>query len=677
MTGRSVSFRVDMGLLRELGERLISRDEVAVVELVKNAYDADATAVKVCINEDRIEVTDNGTGMDEKQIQEGWLTIGTALKKRESRTEKGRRVLGEKGLGRLAVLRLGRFITIHTRKRGKACYTIVMDWDTAKRKLAKNQYTPIEELSIRVSARDEGLFAKRSGTSVVIERLNAEWTEKSIDRLRVFLSRLVEPDVLGRDRFEIMLYWKGEAEKVEPPEVTKKPHYRLEVAVDDDGTYSGTLRWDIENSHGEEEIEEGKFTKLLGPDGETRSWKEVSAGGCGAFKFRLNVWDLDARELRGHKQALKEWAGISLLRDGFRVVQPDIDWLGLDLRRVQVPTLRLSTNQIIGSVIISSDQNPQLIDKTDREGIVENEAAVIMKSAVYALMNILERKRHKLRRRKGLSRGIIFKYLDTAPLRQLAKQLPPRQRRGIEEYASNIDRFKDMLEEWILGRDRMATMGLLAARLMHEVRGALAKITDSYPLVEKHLGELVSPLRERIERMVAGGRTLDSVFNELNPFLKFKGKRRQEIVLRGVVDALEFLFGPELKKNQIELRNRVARSLRFRANRTDMYVMLANFLDNAVYWLSNSDVDSRIVEVRGREASGQVVVQIADSGPGVPLDEAEHIFDAGYTTKPGGTGLGLSIVRDVVEFYGGRVEVAEDDDLGGARFKVTLPLKGG
>jgi len=167
------------------------------------------------------------------------------------------------------------------------------------------------------------------------------------------------------------------------------------------------------------------------------------------------------------------------------------------------------------------------------------------------------------------------------------------------------------------------------------------------------------------------------VFNELDPFLKFRGKRRQEIVLREVVDALEFLSGPELEKNQIELRNRVTRSLRFRANRTDMYVMLANFLDNAVYWLSNSDVDSRVVEVRGRETDGEVVVEIADSGPGVPLDEAEHIFDAGYTTKPGGTGLGLSIVRDVVEFYGGRIEVAEDDDLGGARFRVTLPLKGG
>ena len=128
MADRMRQFRVDLRLLRELGERLISRDEVAVVELVKNAYDADATSVDVVIREDGIEVNDNGDGMDEQEIEDGWLTIGTGTKIRRARTRRGRRVLGEKGLGRLALLRLGKKITITTQKRGEPCFRLVMDW---------------------------------------------------------------------------------------------------------------------------------------------------------------------------------------------------------------------------------------------------------------------------------------------------------------------------------------------------------------------------------------------------------------------------------------------------------------------------------------------------------------------------------------------------------------------
>ena len=80
-------FRVDLRLLSELGERLISRDEVAVVELVKNSYDADARIVEVRIDENRIEVIDDGEGMGEHEINAGWLTIGTVIKKQRKRAK--------------------------------------------------------------------------------------------------------------------------------------------------------------------------------------------------------------------------------------------------------------------------------------------------------------------------------------------------------------------------------------------------------------------------------------------------------------------------------------------------------------------------------------------------------------------------------------------------------------
>lgn len=676
MNNRTDNFRVDLRLLLELGERLISRDEVAVVELVKNAYDADAETVDVIVEEKKIEVKDNGEGMDRNEISEGWLTIGTAIKKQKTRTKQGRRVLGEKGLGRLAVLRLGKKIRIYTLKKGGVCYQIIMDWKAAKEKLKAYAYTPVKEMVIDIIEVEEIIFPDGHGTNIIIEDLNISWEKNRIERLKVFLSRLVEPRKEKGSKFDIQFVTDGGVVKLEPPGITKKPHYSLEVNVDKKGQFSGAIQWHIEKGEGKEEVE-GRIKPWKTRDDEKKEWKEISNGGCGAFRFRVNVWDLDTRELRGGKDTLRQWSGISLLRDSFRVVQPDVDWLGLDLRRVQNPTLRLSTNQVIGSVFISSDKNPSLIDKTDREGVLESESFDILKGTVNQLLDVLEKKRYKIRREKGLSHGVIFNYLDTRPLKYIASALPQERKMEIEEYATNLDKFRNMLEEWILGRDRMATMGMLSARLIHEARSALMKITDNYPLIEKYQDNFDSPLRERLTRMVTGGKMLAKIFKELDPFLRFRGKRRQNIVLREIIDSLEFLFGPELRKNDIKLENKIPEKIIFRANPTDVYVMLANFLDNGIYWLKERKAEVKTIEFRIYEEKDALIIEIADNGPGIDPENIDVIFDAGFTTKPEGTGLGLSIIQDIVEFYGGKIEVGEDKKLKGALFKVILPLKEG
>jgi len=671
------NFRVDLRLLLELGERLISRDEIAVVELVKNAYDADARNLKVIMEKNIIEIKDDGEGMERNELIEGWLTVGTALKRRETRTKHGRRVLGEKGLGRLAVLRLGKKITLYTKKKGKPCYQITMDWEEARKELDENIYKPIGDMTVDFEIIEKEIFPEGHGTSIIIKKLNNIWDENKIERLKIFLSRLVEPQKEKRDIFNILFFTDGKKIEIRPPEITRKPHYFMEIDVNEDGTFSGIFRWSMERSKGEDGIEKRTIRELKTPDGETLEWKNISNGGCGGFKFRLSVWDLDSRELRGYKNILKQWSGISLLRDGFRVVQPDVDWLGLDLRRVQNPTLRLSTNKIIGSVFISSDENPHLIDKTDREGIIENESLSIMKSAIYHFMNILELKRYSLRRRKALSRGVIFNYLDTSPLRYAAKKLPAKKKEEIEKYASQIDNFRNMLEEWILGRDRMATMGLLGARLIHEARSALMKITDNYPMIEKYMDNLDSKLFDRIKRMVSGGKMLASIFRELDPFLKFRGKRRQDIVLKKALESIEFLFQPDLDKSSIKVKNKIPKNMVFRANPTDIYVLIANFLDNGIYWLKNEKNKEKIIEFRAKEEKGFIKIEIADNGPGINVDNINDIYDAGFTTKPDGTGLGLSIVRDVVEYYGGNMDAGEDKNLKGALFQISLPFKEG
>jgi len=675
---KNMNFRVDLRLLLELGERLISRDEIAVVELVKNAYDADAESVEVKLNKDRIEVSDNGEGMDRKAIEDGWLTIGTVKKRLTPKTKKGRRVLGEKGLGRLAVLRLGKRVTLLTQRRGSKCYRLIMDWGKTRKELEKPKYRALGEMNIGLADVKEDIFKEGHGTRIIIEELAESWDKNKTEKLQTFLSRLVEPSEESKTKFEIKLFSDKSQITVEAQDITKKPHYSIEIELDDDGNYSGHLKWNMDRGQGKEKINSGKLAKLRGIDGSLKKWKSLSEGGCGGFRFRLNAWDLDATEFRGQKNILKLWTGISLHRDGFRVVQPDVDWLGLDLRRIQFPTRRLSTNQIIGNVFISSDHNPNLIDKTDREGIVESESLAIMKSAIYHFINLLELRRYELRRKKSLSRGVIFSYLDTSPLQSVAKKLPSEQKKIVEDYATKIDSFKEMLEDWILGRDRMATMGMLGARLVHEARSALMKITDNYPLIEKYLDNIdkePKELKERIQRMVAGGKMLAKIFTDLDPFLKFKGKAKKDVILREVVESIDFLFTPEINKYGIKINNKIPERILFRANPTDIYVMLANFFDNAIYWVQETNKREKIIEFRAREDAANLIIEVADSGPGINPEIKDSIFEAGVTAKQDGTGLGLSIVRDIVEFYGGSITATEDKNLRGAFLTVIFPLK--
>lgn len=671
----TVHFDVDLSLIRELGERLISRDEVAVVELIKNSFDADATNVTVEISDSNIRFTDNGMGMDEKEIRAGWLTIGSGQKRRKKRTNSGRRVLGEKGIGRFAALRLGRDITIVTRKKNKTPFRLRLDWSKARAELEMEGSLPLNHLAMELSMLGEAPDVSPQGTTIAIDKLNGRWGKGQMDRLQSVLSSLVDPATATERSFSIKLIWNGKEIPLETSEPFGDGHYALEGGVSATGELFIRIRASTSQGRASKKFD----VKLPGSEvlqDEELEWVPAKRGGCGPFNFSVRVWDLDDPEMRGHRSDLKRIAGISLVRDGFRVARPDSDWLGLNLRRVQNPTMRLSTNQIVGFINVSSDASPYIIDKTDREGVLDNGALRLLRASFFFALHELEKVRWDLRRRRSLGKGAILSYLDTTPLRAVATDLPRRQRDEVQEFAEKLDDFRTYLEDWILGRDRMATMGLLSARLLHEARNALMKISDNYPLVEDDVRLLAEPLRTRLIRLVDGARLLTKLFDDLDPFVKFRAKRRQDVRLRDVVKALQFLFAASFSKQKIVVTNSIGEGIVFRATPSDVYVMLANLLDNSIYWLARVPEGKRFVKLRAQETAKELVIEVADSGPGVEEGIRESVFLAGFTTKPSGTGLGLSIVKDVADSYGGRVEVSQDEETGGALFRVILPYRG-
>ncbi len=162
------------------------------------------------------------------------------------------------------------------------------------------------------------------------------------------------------------------------------------------------------------------------------------------------MWDLDQESLeelaketgarrKYIRDALMEIAGISIYRDGFRVLPlgdpKSSNWARLDLRRVNNPTLRISNNQIIGFISIELDQNPQFKDQSNREGLVESEAFNQLKEFIVRILNQLEVKRYEERPRENVSsenQEGLFTRFSIAPVAQLVQAKLPNDKEANE-----------------------------------------------------------------------------------------------------------------------------------------------------------------------------------------------------------------------------------------------------
>ncbi len=189
-----VAFQADSALIRELGERLVGAPHVALAELVKNAYDADATRCAIRLERNRITVSDNGHGMEAGEFRDHWMRIGTRNKQRNGRSRLlGRNVSGSKGVGRLSAQFLAHQMQLVTAAEGTTDRHLhaLVDWDAAV------QVRELTEATALVKIEDEarGVFPEESstGTIVVMENLKHEWDEDAVKRLGQELWMLQSP----------------------------------------------------------------------------------------------------------------------------------------------------------------------------------------------------------------------------------------------------------------------------------------------------------------------------------------------------------------------------------------------------------------------------------------------------------------------------------------------------
>jgi signal transduction histidine kinase len=673
-------------LISLIGDEMVSDERVAVVELVKNAYDADATTVEVTFTGDGSQpddliISDDGCGMDLDAVLGGWFEPGTVAKKQAERSPKGRLYQGAKGVGRFAAARLARSLEMETKaEREKEGVAVVLNWG----RFDENSY--LDEVEINYDVRPLRDLKHGTRLRLVGLRDKKEWIEDDYVALHERLSRLISPFGEVKD-FKIHLTIPSHPSltgEVEPPELTQTPKYKLEGKLQANGKFTGKISVDGK--------EVKKFeNQSLGKKGESV--------GCGGFELEIRAWDRDRQGLtpfmlkfdlglQETRRIIDAYSGVSIYRDGFRVHpygEPGDDWLRLDHRSRQVPTTRLANNQIIAAIRISREDNPDLKDRTTREGLVHNPAYESLRDWVVRVLALLEDERYARRPREEVKpeeTHTLFEVFDLTPVvkeadRQLGREHPVSKlvRQTDEDIREGVVRLQEYYSRLLM----TAGLGQLVDLVIHEIGAPVGKANMEIAHLERRLNVLlagdargeaadsVGKLKAYLEHVVALRTRLDP---------KAAGQRGKSTTF-DVAEEIEAnlqLFENLLGKQRITpMVRKPKQPVVVKMMRSSLGQIIANLLDNSIYWLTRHHGDGKggQIDIHLRSTATGFQIHYCDDGPGVKQENRERIFDPYYSTKPNGMGLGLFIARQIMERYG-KITYCSGCKLGGACFDVDF-----
>ena len=698
--GSHVPLRVHARALAALGRDLVTDDAVAVMELVKNSYDALATRVDVRIHpagdsaadQGYIEVADDGQGMDYDTIRDVWCVIATPARAEHPVARSGSRtrpVTGEKGLGRLAAARLGDEMLVRTMTAQGSALEFSLNWSDLFG--VRN----IGDAGIRLSRLPDAALDGQPGTTIRISYLRSKWDPQKIEDLAANLARLVSP--FGAGDFAIRLEAPGrdgaiDVRSIRLPEYMSRPKYRIAGQVDAGGTIHWCYRYRPIGGPGGRE--EARVEEWVGKDG--------SAWPCGPFEFEIRAWDLsaeDTRDIAEHysearsriRGLIREHKGISVYRDEVLVLPKSErarDWLGLDLRRVSRVGTRLSTSQIVGHVRITRAGNPDITDTSDRERLIDNPAFAAFRDTLLRVAAILENERDRDREGAGKPKAPkdLFEDVTAAPL---ISQMEALQEEGgnVEDaisvtrtFAGKLERARTDIERRFGYYNRLAVVGTIALIIIHEIRNHTTVIGRGLRKAAEAAKEIGDKALGRAVGLADGSAiALEGLADRFAPLARrgYKPGRRIS-VLEEAIDRCCEMLAPELRSRVVAVEKPTRTKTRVRIDPGELDSVILNLMTNSLYWMSGRKRGRRL---RFRVALGptaeRVTVSVDDTGPGIDAEDRELVFRPGWTRKPGGIGMGLVVAAEMVEDRGGRMRTSIPGELGGATFEFDLPLVDG
>jgi signal transduction histidine kinase len=706
-----IPFKIHPRAFAALGADLVTNDVVAVVELVKNSYDAWATGVTVRFGQDGgskyLEVLDNGVGMSKAVLADVWCVVATPFKQANPHSKLGdkiRRVSGEKGLGRLSVARLGERLRMWTKEKGRDGHEVFVDWSSLA------QASDLAACTASISRVSDSRIATPSGTLLRIEGLRSKWDEDEVEDLANNLGRLISPFENAVD-FHIHLSrdvgGRPQVKTLEPPEFILNPTYRLRGEFRGDSSMH--LAYEFQSRDGAtsrtdtEHLDWHKIVQSVRQRNPNRdmAYMDVAAATCGCFSFEIRAWDLDAAATEeiseqfsiGKTQlrdTIRAHKGISIYRDGILVLPKSDkarDWLGLDLRRVSKYGLRLSTSQIVGQVAITADGNPGIQDTSDRERLASVPAVDQFSEILLTAVGVMEnqRSRDKETHEDDAPRS-FFEEMGTEDLAaDVAKQVedgatPEEIRDTVRTYTEEKSKRKKKVERrWAYYR-QLASVGTIGEMIVHEVRNTTGPVDFFVDEVVREYDPLKRDVDQARISAVNSLQRLESFADKFLPLAnrRYRAGRTSSNLADEIAASLSYhpVVG-DIKKLGIVTKLEGSLDTRVKIDPGHLQIILLNLLTNACYWLSGAEVKSRTIRFRARrQPPGRVVtLLVEDSGPGIRPEDVERVMLPGVTRKPDGLGMGLALAGLIAADNGGKLAVEDGKgSMGGASFRLDLKV---
>jgi signal transduction histidine kinase len=717
-----IRFSIDAGIINRLGKELVGRHETAVSELVKNAYDADATEVKL-IFKNAIQkggslcIEDDGVGMTREQLINGFMRLSSSEKIHNPISQRYERTrAGKKGIGRFATQRLGQKLIIITQVEESVQATrIEIDWD---------QFEIDNDLLLITNKISTIKKSRKEGTTLIIDQLREGWTDEMIKRAYRYTQDLLQPFPLSKKRKDYekkrtdpgfqSSYYRKEGDnliKVVDEDVAFFKHALAEIEgyILDDGQGCWALKSD-----------KLKFTRKvfkIGKDRENEKSKFDFIRNI-HFKCYYFIYEsklLPTKTLTFIRSIGNDRGGIRLYRNGIRVTsfgEKYNDWIGLDesvrKRQILIPH---GNNSFFGFVEVSDESGAFFEETAGRETLIENEAFdelvdFLYRAIISAVIKIGElRKRKATTSQKGWEQKI----------KEKAENIVDDAIADIEDFASKGDGekkddadFKDAFNRLKIGREKekeekqqliaeinmlrvLAGLGLVIGEFVHEVKqflpafnGDIAYLRD----IVKETAEALSRV-ERLDENLKGFTTYTSYFYKA--ISRNILRELEPIELRDIVYDFEDVIKEDIEKSGFIFHKPVFEDYDLWTvpmHKSEWASILFNFYINSKKAIRRAGTKGEIIIRCGKE-DNCVFLEFSDNGDGIPPENEEKIFDAFFTTTSAagryasdnatltGLGLGLKIVRDIVESYGGEILVIPPPKNFKTTIRIEIPVNQG
>lgn len=693
-----LKWRFDVSTFRLIGRDLITDRVTALFELVKNCYDANATEVVVEFNnvglgktDSLISIRDNGVGMSFVDIRDKWMVIGTSNKRSNPLTAApfNRKCVGEKGIGRFAVDKLGDNVHIITKQEGDSQWLDVeIDWTTYYNQSATNQlqlFTDIENHYEYIQT----INLEEHGTTLKINAVRETWLKDDIGRFISEVAKLISPYVTLNYPFIVRVI---------------APEYGIDTIaskqIDDTSISTINFSLDFDSINGTQDI------AFFNEHNCTIDIRQTAIKKFGGVKMKVYYFDDNARRRYRKEFPNNQIDGIKIYRDGvittpFAENESDDDKkrdiLGIDKRLWRDIFSRVSTREVIGIVDITKEGNPLIIDATNRQDFVDNAEYQELKDFIITQLDAIQKYKEYARKVKRKNNTNLLEtaeedlqsfissvktIADNNPnLKQTLLPVVKQAQKTGQVVRTAIKEKRDAEEEFARKESiYLSIMSLqeYAIHITHAVRTTLNKIKDRIEYFNLFFPNQddESIFKQYAKEMYIEFQNVNKVIDYMLSYSQ-SNIQPEDIQLDTTINEIFVEYTPQFKVNGITTDIIIPEKIILKnTNRQFFRDIVQNILDNSIKALKDSDY--KIIRCSVTIDQDQLTIKISDTGQGIPLEKRDWVFGLYNTTtqEQGGAGIGLYIVKTRVQSLKGTVHIV-DSEFGeiGTTIQISLPFK--